>query len=603
MEYSTPGVYINEVDSGPKPIASVATSNPGFLGVFPFNPKVDAIAITGTDGATQISGKVLPALVDKSGKVTGDGNDAVSALTSSMNLRNKDVKDVSKFLDLYGVKTSGKDAVSFKDEGKKGVQISYKGQTVTAPSGVVDVKGAVVTEDDAQLEALLGNLTSTFSLAKAAPKSAEDILSVYGLKFESAEGTALQDVYSIPPMAVTNKAEFFRWLQAFFAQYLVDTQDTEDLIGASFDDVDEATDAIFEAMQSDANLKSMFSEFLSQESVFNFVSAVDGFYANGGGKCYVYLMGAKDVGTSLRENQADKLGLFAFDDVDDIALMAAPGTAAHQQKEMLEYCEIRKDRFAVLDGPIVSSGDMDIPASAKGYGAMYVPWFKVSKPSWYKGQQEITVAGRDRRKLSKVRSEEGVKKEVYVPPSGHLCGIMARVDGERGVHKAPANELVMGITGLSQHINKLEQGQYNDRGINVVRAFKDRGIRVWGARTLATKSDPSWKYINVRRLFIMIEQSIMLGSQWSVFEPNDATLWKKLTRDVRSYLMRVWRSGALFGATAEEAFYVKCDSETNPRYLIDAGQVNVQIGISPVKPAEFVIFSIGQWDGGALIED
>ena len=171
------------------------------------------------------------------------------------------------------------------------------------------------------------------------------------------------------------------------------------------------------------------------------------------------------------------------------------------------------------------------------------------------------------------------------------------------MHKAPANELVMGISGLSQNINKLEQGQYNDRGINVVREFKDRGIRVWGARTLATKSDPSWKYINVRRLFIMIEQSIMIGSQWSVFEPNDETLWKKLTRDVRSYLMRVWRSGALFGATAEEAFYVKCDSETNPRYLIDAGQVNVQVGISPVKPAEFVIFSIGQWDGGALIED
>ena len=603
MEYSTPGVYINEVDSGPKPIASVATSNPGFLGVFPFNPKVDAVAITGTDGTKQISGKVLPALVDKSGKVTGDGNDAVSALTTSMNLRNKDVKDVSKFLDLYGVKTSGKDAVSFKDEGKKGVQISYKGQTVTAPSGVVDVKGAVVTDDDAQLEELLSNLTSTFSLAKAAPKSAEDILGVYGLKFESAEGTALQDVYSIPPMAVTNKAEFFRWLQAFFAQYLVDTQDTNDLIGESFDDIDEATDAVFDAMQSDASLKAMFSDFLSQESVFNFVSAVDGFYANGGGKCYVYLMGAQDVGTSLRENQADKLGLFAFDDVDDIALMAAPGTAPHQQKEMLEYCEIRKDRFAVLDGPIVSSGDMDIPASARGYGAMYVPWFKVTKPSWYKGEQEVTVTGRLRRKLSKVRTEDGVKKEVYVPPSGHLCGIMARVDGERGVHKAPANELVMGISGLSQNINKLEQGQYNDRGINVVREFKDRGIRVWGARTLATKSDPSWKYINVRRLFIMIEQSIMIGSQWSVFEPNDETLWKKLTRDVRSYLMRVWRSGALFGATAEEAFYVKCDSETNPRYLIDAGQVNVQVGISPVKPAEFVIFSIGQWDGGALIED
>jgi phage tail sheath protein FI len=161
----------------------------------------------------------------------------------------------------------------------------------------------------------------------------------------------------------------------------------------------------------------------------------------------------------------------------------------------------------------------------------------------------------------------------------------------------------MGITGLSQNINRLEQGQYNDRGINVIRIFKDRGIRVWGARTLATMSDPSWRYINVRRLFVMVEQSILIGSQWAVFEPNDITLWKKLTRDVRAYLMRVWRSGALFGQTPDEAFYVKCDNETNPRYLIDAGQVNVQIGICPVKPAEFVIFSIGQWDGGALIEE
>jgi len=333
--------------------------------------------------------------------------------------------------------------------------------------------------------------------------------------------------------------------------------------------------------------------------VFNFVASVNGFYDNGGGKCYVYLMGTPNLDCSIRENQADKLGLYAFDDCDDMAIMAAPGLAGAQQKEMLEHCETRGDRFAILDGPIVSDGNMDIPASEKGYGAMYVPWFKTAKPSWFVGDQShINVSGPNRRKLIKCE-----KNEVYVPPSGHLAGIMARVDGERGVHKAPANEIAMGITGLSQTINRLEQGQYNDRGINVVREFKDRGIRVWGARTLATKSDPSWKYINVRRLFIMVEQSIMVGSQWAVFEPNDSTLWKKLTRDVRAFLMRVWRSGALFGDTPEEAFYVKCDSETNPRYLIDAGQVNVQVGICPVKPAEFVVFAIGQWDGGGLIEE
>jgi phage tail sheath protein FI len=265
---------------------------------------------------------------------------------------------------------------------------------------------------------------------------------------------------------------------------------------------------------------------------------------------------------------------------------------------MLEHCETRKDRFAILDGPIVSGGDMDIPASGKGYGALYVPWVRVTRPSWFVGDQQVEVAGPLRRKLIKTE-----RSELFVPPSGHVAGLFARVDAERGVHKAPANEILMGITGLSQNINGIEQGQYNDRGVNVIRVFKDRGIRVWGARTLATKSDPSWKYINVRRLFIMVEQSIMQGMQWAVFEPNDKFLWSKLTRDVRAYLLRVWRSGALFGNTPEEAFYVKCDGETNPRYLIDAGQVNVQVGLCPVKPAEFVVFSIGQWDGGALIEE
>ena len=262
-------------------------------------------------------------------------------------------------------------------------------------------------------------------------------------------------------------------------------------------------------------------------------------------------MGAQDANCSIRENQADKVGLYAFDDVDDMAMHVATGLNFNQQREMLEHCETRKDRFAILDGPIVSTGDMDIPASDKGFGAIYVPWVKVTKPSWYAGEQNINVTGPNRRKL--IKCDEN---ELYCPPSGHIAGLYARVDGDRGVHKAPANEILMGITGLSQNINRLEQGQYNERGINVVRIFKDRGIRVWGARTLATKSDPSWKYINVRRLFIMIEQSIMIGSQWAVFEPNDQVLWKKLTRDVRSYLMRVWRSGALFGANADEAFYV-----------------------------------------------
>jgi hypothetical protein len=599
MDYQTPGVYIREVDSGPKPIASVATSIPGFLGLFDFQASEDAIAIAGSDGSKALSGKVIPQLVDREGKVVGDGDEATTALTTAFRFKKSQVKDVKKYFELHGAPKSGAKAPKFEPGSKGKVKVTWEESSTEIADVIMDVKGKVVTENDKLVEELLNQLHENFGLEAAAPKTAADVLEVYGFNFSSAAGSAMRSEYSIPPMGITNKAEFFRWLQSFFAQYLLETQPIEDLVGSAFDDPDEAADAVFEALATDASLKSQFQKFLSQPSVFNFVASVNGFYDNGGGKCYVYLMGTPNLGCSIRENQADKLGLYAFDDCDDMAIMAAPGTSDAQQKEVLEHCETRRDRFAILDGPIVSDGSMDIPASAKGCGALYVPWFKVTKPSWFVGDQKhIQVTGPNRRKLTKCD-----KNEVYVPPSGHLAGIMARVDGERGVHKAPANEIAMGITGLSQTINRLEQGQYNDRGINVVREFKDRGIRVWGARTLATKSDPSWKYINVRRLFIMVEQSIMVGSQWSVFEPNDTALWKKLNRDVRAFLMRVWRSGALFGDTPEEAFYVKCDSETNPRYLIDAGQVNVQIGICPVKPAEFVVFSIGQWDGGGLIEE
>lgn len=593
MEYHTPGVYIREVDSGPKPIASVATSIPGFMGLFHYQPPVDAVAIDATDGTRTLTGKVLPQLVDKNGHIaTKDAGQAVTALTQAFRLSRGAVKNLKVLLELNGHKPS------FGKGNPGSTRVTVGKTSVEIPEALLDVQGKVLSADEAAVEDLLNRVHEQFHLDKPAPKSARELLEVYGFEFQGAKGTSMTGEYSVPPFAVTNKSEFFRWLQSYFAQYLVETRSIEDLVGRSIDNADDAADAVFEALTSDDKLKDEFRQWLSQPAVFNFVAGVNGFYDNGGGKSYVYLMGTQNLETSVRENQADKLGLYAFDDIDDMALHVAPGLSASQQREMLEHCETRKDRFAILDGPIVSGGDMDIPASGKGYGALYVPWVRVTRPSWFVGDQQVEVAGPLRRKLIKTE-----RSELFVPPSGHVAGLFARVDAERGVHKAPANEILMGITGLSQNINGIEQGQYNDRGVNVIRVFKDRGIRVWGARTLATKSDPSWKYINVRRLFIMVEQSIMQGMQWAVFEPNDKFLWSKLTRDVRAYLLRVWRSGALFGNTPEEAFYVKCDGETNPRYLIDAGQVNVQVGLCPVKPAEFVVFSIGQWDGGALIEE
>jgi phage tail sheath protein FI len=173
--------------------------------------------------------------------------------------------------------------------------------------------------------------------------------------------------------------------------------------------------------------------------------------------------------------------------------------------------------------------------------------------------------------------------------------VWARSDTTRGVHQAPANEVVRGATGLAYNVTKGEQDTLNPFGINCIRAFPGMGIRVWGARTLS--SDPSWRYINVRRLFNMIEESIERGTQWVVFEPNDENLWARVRRDIGSFLKLVWRSGALFGSTPEAAFYVKCDAETNPLEVRDVGQLIVEVGMAPVKPAEFVIFRISQWAG------
>lgn len=204
------------------------------------------------------------------------------------------------------------------------------------------------------------------------------------------------------------------------------------------------------------------------------------------------------------------------------------------------------------------------------FAAMYYPWIKVDNPLGSNGNSEILV-----------------------PPSGHVAGLWARVDESRGVWKAPANETLRGVLDVELDITKEEQGLLNPIGINCIRPFGTRGIRVWGARTLSSDSD--WRYLNVRRLFNMVETTIMDGTQWAVFEPNDVRLWEGVKRTLNAFLRGLWREGALFGATPEQAFYVKCDAETNPPESIDEGKLVVEVGLAPVKPAEFVVFRIAQY--------
>ncbi len=247
------------------------------------------------------------------------------------------------------------------------------------------------------------------------------------------------------------------------------------------------------------------------------------------------------------------------------------------QLAMMNHCERMADRVAILDCPPgmkpqeIQNWRVNVANYDSSYAALYYPWIKVFDP----------VAG----------------KSIEMPPSGHMAGVWARNDGTRGVHKAPANEVVAGVLDVEFQITRAEQDGLNPVGINCIRAFPGRGIRVWGARTLS--SDPEWRYLNVRRLFNMIEKSIDGGTQWVVFEPNDFALWQKIVRSASSFLYMQWRSGALFGATAAQAFYVKCDEETNPREARDLGMVTTEIGIAPVKPAEFVIFRISQWSPDA----
>lgn len=274
-----------------------------------------------------------------------------------------------------------------------------------------------------------------------------------------------------------------------------------------------------------------------------------------------------------------RTGLESLNELDDISIVCIPDEPKFPTAiadALVTQCENRKDRIAILQAEQSSTDIPKLrPSKATKYAAFYYPWIKILDP----------LTG----------------MPMLVPPGGHVAGVYARVDQDKGVHKAPANEVVNGALGLEFNITKGEQDVLNPRGVNCIRAFPGRGILIWGARTAA--SDPAWKYVNVRRLFIFVEKSIELGTQWVVFEPNDEKLWARVKQTINQFLSGVWRSGALMGTTEEEAFFVKCDRTTMTQSDIDNGRLIVLVGIAPVKPAEFVIFRIAQVAKGSEISE
>ena len=281
------------------------------------------------------------------------------------------------------------------------------------------------------------------------------------------------------------------------------------------------------------------------------------------------------------ENTNVKTGLKAFEDIEDISIVAAPGSTFGYENGyrsdaatiiglLISHAQRMRYRIAVID-----AGDGQSIAQVRAmrarydskYAALYYPWVRVLDP--------VT------------------RQEINLPPSGFISGIYARNDINRAVYKAPANEVINLALGFEQFLNKSQQDILNPEGVNCLRFFEGRGMLVWGARLIS--SDPEWKYVNLRRYFAYLERSIDRGTQWAVFEPNGDALWANVRRTVEDFLLNEWQSGALLGDKPEKAFFVKCDRTTMTQNDLDNGRLICLIGIAPLKPAEFVIFRIGQW--------
>lgn len=316
--------------------------------------------------------------------------------------------------------------------------------------------------------------------------------------------------------------------------------------------------------------------------------------AVGGGNLARAITGQNDDPSALTSTEY-RGGLNILRDIDGVNILCIPDAALHGeyitiQLAMRDHCLALGDRFAVLDsrpgappsGPGSIEEHRGYVQSERGFAALYYPWLEVRDPT----------------------STGPIPRTMLIPPSGHIAGVYARTDSERGVHKAPANTDVRGVVGLEQRLSNGQHGPLNLRGINVMRIFPGVAqVMVWGARTTVDPNITDWLYVNVRRLMLYIEESIEEGIRWAVFEPNNLALWQKLKRTITEFLTRVWRDGALFGDSAEKAFYVRIDEALNPPPTRAIGRLYIEIGVAPVRPAEFIIVRIGLWDGGAEVTE
>lgn len=505
-EYLYPGVYVEEVDTGNKPIEGVSTSTVGFLGITERGPTRPTL-ITSFPEFRRSFGSYL----------NESGVDRYLAYGVEGFFQNG-----GKRCFVTRVASAGAAAASLDVDGK--IMVTAIGPGTWGNHVVVQVSASGLNN------ANLFKLAVAY-WAGAMPGTIPDLNDPQALKLTPPTQIEVFDNLSATPASST-----------FFESEINDMSD------------------LITLKQTAAGIPAF---------------AVPGVLLAGGGDGVAIVLGDFEGDDT---DLANKTGLVALEDIDEISILCCPDEHLDPAitDKLITQCENLKDRFAILQAK-VSAGKPEVndPPPDSKYAAFYYPWLKVTNP----------VTG----------------VSLLVPPGGHMAGIYARSDTDRGVHKDPANEIIRGINELQLQINNGQQSILNPKGVNVLRFFKGRGNIVWGGRTISR--DPDWKYISVRRLFIFVEKSIERGTQWVVFEPNDEPLWARVRRSVGEFLRTLWRDGMLQGKTAQEAYFVRCDRTTMTQADIDNGRLIALIGIAPVKPAEFVIFRIGQWTGGSEISE
>lgn len=564
-EYLSPGVYVEEFESGGKPMEGVGTSTAGFVG----------LALRGPVGG-------VPQLVTNFADFKRKYGGYLSAAEFGNN----------RFL-AYAVEHF------FLNGGSRAfisrvAPADAKASTGTVPADTPllniaaadagawgdDIKIIITPASKAKTQVLEDLGEGKYKVKKSVGFDAGDIVGLY-------DGSDV--VYNKIVKSQDNMIEFEK-------PFEVDPVDTnlvpkitlstcEFNLEAKYDDIDEFYSEVSFNITSPNYIESKIakSTLITVTVAGTPEDAPFAALANGADVVFVELKGGSngsnaqvtaDTFMGIDNGPGKRTGIQAFLDNDVVSIMAVPGiTDPNVQLTLVAHCENLASRFAVLDMDEELSKTDEIITSRNvidsTYAAMYHPWLTVYDPL--------------------------DKKNINIPPSGSVIGIYARSDNSRGVHKAPANEVVRGCTGLSVPFNKGEQDILNPKGVNLIRSFPGQGIRVWGARTAS--SDPSWKYVNVRRLFIFLEESIKANTNWVVFEPNDEKLWSRVKRTIDGFLRSVWRDGALAGTTEADAFYCEIGPSTMSQADIDNGRLICVIGVAPVKPAEFVIFRITQKTG------